>query len=196
MSSNNLQAFSKIKNLFQRTQSSAANNNNNGDANNSLPSTSTNNSNNSYSNLSSSHAAATSNNTAGSSSSSLSSSQGTLLSNSNPNLLANTSIKPPLEIEHEFFSTLEEHQDTMEFYKKAEKKLLDLKKSSKKMIEKEHDIATLFNDFAPKFKKNKEMSETLRKFGGNLKSTSTLLSQAVSFLVLFCMGFNNETILF
>ena len=90
-------------------------------------------------------------------------------------------VKPPPALPNDFYETKDEHQHMMDFYKKSEKKLNDLKKSSVSLIEKEQEIASVFCEFAPKFTSNKEMSDVLKKFGNNLKSTSTLLSQAVGF---------------
>jgi len=90
-------------------------------------------------------------------------------------------VKPPPALPNDFYETKDEHQHMMDFYKKSEKKLNDLKKSSVSLIEKEQEIASVFCEFAPKFTSNKEMSDVLKKFGNNLKSTSTLLSQAVCF---------------
>ena len=103
-----------------------------------------------------------------------------LHSNGNSSSSVIPPLKPPIEIVPEFYHIYDEHQESMEFYKKAEKKLVDLKKTSLKMIEKEQEVASLFVDAAGRLKSNRELSDTLRKFGNNLKSTSTLLSQAVS----------------
>ncbi|KAG2391923.1 hypothetical protein C9374_013408 [Naegleria lovaniensis] len=181
MSSNNLQAFSnKLKTRFgfQRNNS---NTEKSIIVTGSTPSSVDTTSNNNQSSASSSSQPALNNTSSTASGQQLTSKSSSCSNLQNTN--GNSSVpplKPPLEIVPEFYQIYDEHQESMEFYKKAEKKLVDLKKTSLKMIEKEQEVASLFVDGAGRLKSNRELSDTLRKFGNNLKSTSTLLSQAMT----------------
>ncbi|KAL9657044.1 hypothetical protein ABK040_014592 [Willaertia magna] len=109
----------------------------------------------------------------------------TTLSSSSSNLLSNNSNntnKPPIEIKHNFLTLQDEYNHSIEFYKKLEKRLNDLQKANQHVIEKEQSLAQLFLEYSGKFKSNKEMSETLKKFGSNVKASSTLLSQTMTVL--------------